>query len=89
MVFCFEKVANSIRFVYGPCIREQSRVQAVFRAVYGPCTWPLHSRVHSLYMAVCTVMYTGRVHGRVWAMSTAMYGPCTRIHDRVHHRYTT
>jgi len=33
------------------------RVHGRVRVMDGPCTWPVHSRVHSLYMAV-----DGRIH---------------------------
>ena len=51
-------------------------VRTVYMAVHAPCT---------VYTAVCTAVFTARVHGRVLTMYTAVHGPsmtrtrpCTR-----------
>ena len=43
---------------------------AVYMVTEGPCTWPVHGRVHSLYMYMA-------VHGHVYRLYTymAVHGP--------------
>jgi len=60
----YEKVANSVGYVYGPCIRVHDRVQAVLTAKYTACTRPSTRS--------CTWLCTR-------AVSMTMYGPCTRV----------
>jgi len=85
-----ETVANSICFIYGPCVRVHDRV------AYKPCWRSLHRHVHgqlhALYTAVCTVVYTAVYTGRVHVYTTvytAVTPPCTRamytaVHGRQH-----
>ena len=68
------------------------RVQTVYTAVHGPCTWSVRDRVHGVYTAVYTAVFTARVHGGVptvyIAAYTAVHGlyrPCTlACNGRVH-----
>jgi len=87
-----EKVANSIGFVYGPCIRVHDRVQAVFMGVYRPSTRPSTR----LYTAVYTVVYK-TVPGAVYMARTRpcirschLYTACehSRVHGRLQSVYT-
>jgi len=82
-----------------PCTRAVNTAvyTAVNTAVYtvtdGPCTWPVHGRVHSLYTAVGGRVQT--VHGRTRPCTNCVQG-CTRAmhmvrpcpeHGRVRSRY--
>jgi len=49
---------------------------AVYTVTDGPCTWPVHGRVHSLYRLCPAAL------GRVQTVYTAVHGPC-RWSDRV------
>jgi len=60
----------------------------IYRAVYGPCTWPVYTavywpciwRVHGLVTAVYTYACVhGCVHGHERAAYTAAYGPCWTV----------
>jgi len=75
-----EKVANSMGFVYGPCIHVRDRVDG---RVLGRVLGRVHGPYMAQHMAVYTVMYTsctrlctravytvGRVHGPYTAVKT-------------------
>ena len=84
------RCTRSVHAVNG---RLHDRKHAAYTVTDGPCTWPVHGRVNSLYMAVGGSVQTvhGRprpctncVHGRTRAMH--MVRTC-REHGRVRSRY--
>ena len=67
-----EKLANSIGFVYWPCIRLHDRIHGCGQAVY---------------IAVYTARYTPRVHEHIYVQGHVYTDTArTRVHGRIHGR---
>jgi len=70
------------------------RVQTVYTAMHGPCTWSVRDRVHGRVHSASTAVYRVHLHGRVLCTRPCLR-PCTQsVHGRgrpraaVHSLYT-